>query len=425
MNFATLLLDGHRILPQLLSDFDRARSTIHVSFFLFFHDLIGIEIADALVAARRRGVAVRVLLNVEKTELGDPFSTGERGMAKHVPEVTWNPLDVRPLCARMKRDGIEVIDTNIDYDKKIQGHSPRLASHALQIAAAIDVDELHADHRKIVVIDGAVAYCGGANVGMQYLYHRPWDEDREEIARFRWHDSLTRFEGPVAERLDEVFRDRWLLDGGSPFEPRVVPWTHRQEGFPVLAATVLTNEPSDEPNEIRDTYVRLIRDATRSIFIENPYLYHPAIVDALVEAKTSRPDLRVDLVLPAREWNDNAFAHDAQQYHYRRYVDAGIDVREYQGHFNHLKLAVFDERWSIHGSTNLNFRSLEDDKDFECVVLVDDAPFAKHLLETVRDVDQARAKRFGNEEIRRTLAGRLRIQVRDPRTLLLVSRRML
>ena len=99
MNFAEPLIDGHRILPQLLADIGRARHTVHVSFFLFFNDPIGIEVADALIAARQRGAAVRVLLNMEKTAMGDPFSTGERDMVKHVPEVDWNPLDTKPLSS--------------------------------------------------------------------------------------------------------------------------------------------------------------------------------------------------------------------------------------------------------------------------------------------------------------------------------------
>ena len=126
---------------------------------------------------------------------------------------------------------------------------------------------------------------------------------------------------------------------------------------------------------MRELYLKLIREAQHSIFIENPYFYHPAIVEALCEAKRARPGLDVTLVVPAKTWNDNAFALDAQQHEYARYLEVGIDVYEYQCHFNHLKLAVFDARWSIHGSTNGNFRSLEDDKDFELVVLVDDEPF--------------------------------------------------
>jgi phosphatidylserine/phosphatidylglycerophosphate/cardiolipin synthase-like enzyme len=88
-------------------------------------------------------------------------------------------------------------------------------------------------------------------------------------------------------------------------------------------------------------------------------------------------------------------------------------------------MAVFDERISLHGSTNLNYRSLEDDKDFEMVVLVDDEALAHTVLREVRDVDVTHARRFTTEEVERTWLGRLRIQVRDPRTLLLLSRRVL
>src|SRR5471032_1998101 len=79
MNRATLLVDGHRILPELLRDLSSARSTIHISIFLFFRDPIGEEIAALLARKAAEGVKVRVLLNVEKTNMGDPFSTAEKG----------------------------------------------------------------------------------------------------------------------------------------------------------------------------------------------------------------------------------------------------------------------------------------------------------------------------------------------------------
>jgi phosphatidylserine/phosphatidylglycerophosphate/cardiolipin synthase-like enzyme len=122
--------------------------------------------------------------------------------------------------------------------------------------------------------------------------------------------------------------------------------------------------------------------------------------------------------VPASEWNDNSFALDAQQQGYARYLEHGIAVHEYQCHFNHLKIAVFDERWSIHGSTNGNFRSLEDDKAFELVVLVEDEPFARSILERVRDVDVAHARHITRAAWDDSLAG-FRIRHRDPRTLLL------
>jgi cardiolipin synthase len=171
--------------------------------------------------------------------------------------------------------------------------------------------------------------------------------------------------------------------------------------------------------------LRLIAEAERSIFIENPYLYHPLIVDALCAAKRRRPGLSVVLVLPSEEHNDNSFAQDAQQHGYARLLAASVEVYEYQRHFNHLKLAVFDERFAIHGSTNLNFRSLEDDKDFELVVLTEGRAFASRNLRDVRDVDLRHCRRITEREVHGWNRRALGIRVRHPWTRLLVSRRVL
>ena len=436
MNYARLLIDGHCVLPALLRDLEEARQSIHVAMFLFFRDPIGEEIASALARKAADGVAVRVLLNLEKTHMGDSFSTGERRMMRHDPSVHYDPTDVVPLCKWMRARGIEVVDSNIDYDHVIEVGDPRLRSLAAQIRDTIAVDDLHVDHRKIIVIDGRVAYCGGANIGAQYLFHEPFDpakdarvEGEERKRRrlpepwWKWHDSLTRFEGPVAGELDKHFRDRWILDGGRGYDA-MEPIAAEPRGLPIRRAEVLLNEPNDQPNEVRERYVELIRGARESVFIENPYLYHPAIVEALLAAKSARPSLRIDLVLPARKWNDNSFAHDAQQHPYARYLAAGIAVHEYQNHFNHLKIAAFDGWFSIHGSTNLNYRSLENDKDFELVVCVEDEGLAQEVLTRIRDVDLRASKHFTQRDVR-GLRGRLRVRTRDPRTLFLLSRKVL
>jgi cardiolipin synthase A/B len=438
-NRAELLVNGDVMLPSILADIRSAQATLHVSMFLWFRDPIGEEVADALIERAQQGVAVRVLINVQKTAMGDPFSTGEAEMMEHDPSVEHDPTDVTPLCERLRAGGVEVLDTNIDYDAKIAGLEPRLASIATQIADSIAIDDLHVDHRKLIVVDGRVAYCGGANIGAQYLYHVAFDPQKEarlegEERRqqqlpepwWKWHESLTRFEGPIARELDRAFHERFVLDGGRDFVlpegVEVAPATDR--GYAIREARMLCNAPSTEPNAVRELYLDLIRRSQRSIFIENPYLYHPALVDALCEAKRARPELAITLILPALEWNDNKFAQDAQQHEYARYIEHGIDVYEYQRHFTHVKIAVFDERYSIHGSTNGNFRSLEDDKDFELVVLVDDEPFAQHVLSALRDVDIRHSRQMTQADLDKPISG-LRLRVRDPRTLYLISHRAL
>jgi cardiolipin synthase A/B len=441
-NRAKLLVDGHRILPALLADLAAAQRDIHLSMFLFFRDPIGLEVAAALAERARAGVRVRVLMNMEKTAMGDPFSTGEKRMMRHDPNFHDDPLDIRPLCKALTQAGAEVLDTDIDYDRVVRVRDARLASLAAQIRDSIDVDVLHIDHRKLIVIDGNVAFVGGANIGAQYLFHEAFDPEvdarTEGRARrragqtepwWKWHDSLTRFEGPVVAAIDDEFHARWLLDGGKEFQ-RLPPLERsapsQDSSADVLdAAHVFTNSPDGNPNAIRELYLRLIAEAERSIFIENPYLYHPLIVDALCAAKRERPSLSVVLMLPSERHNDNSFAADAQQHAYVRLLAASVDVYEYQRHFNHLKLAVFDERLAIHGSTNLNFRSLEDDKDFELVVLTEGRAFASQNLREVRDVDLHHARRMTERDVQGFTSSALRIRTRHPWTQLLMSRRVL
>lgn len=444
-NSATLLVNGDEMLPALLEDIGAASSSIHVAMFLWFYDPVGKEVAQAVIAKAREGVTVRVLLNVQKTAMGDPFSTGEKANQALDTSMTDDPHDVTPMCREMRDAGIEVIDSNIDYDHLPSGVEPRLGSVAAQIRDTIAIDDLHVDHRKIIVIDGRIGYSGGANIGLQYMYHEPYDpqrDSREEAETrkrqnqpepwLKWHDSLTRFAGPIVADLERQFHDRFVLDGGREYALAPVDHTQKvpdlstlaRSSLQLTAAEVFCNEPNDQPNAVRELYLRLIRGATRSIFIENPYFYHPPLVEALCQAKRQRPELDICLVFPAKTWNDNSFAHDAQQHEYARYLETGISVYEYQNHFNHLKIAVFDERWSIHGSTNGNFRSLEDDKDFELVVLVDDEPFARSILEQVRDLDIAHSRQFTLADLEHSMEG-FRIRHRDPRTMLLLSRREL
>jgi cardiolipin synthase A/B len=436
-------VDGHRVLPALLADLAAARREIHLSVFLFFRDPIGLEVAALLAERARAGVDVRILMNMAKTAMGDPFSTGEKRMMRHDPNVDYDPLDIGPLCRSLTDAGAQVLDTDIDYDRIVRVKDARLASLAAQIRDSIDVDVLHVDHRKLVVIDGNVAYVGGANIGAQYLFHQAFDpmvdarEEGEACLRrghpepwWKWHDSLTRFEGPVVSAIDAEFHARWLLDGGDeyerkpPLEPRrSIPEAER--GDVIESAEVFTNSPDGHPNAIRELYLRLISEAQRSIFIENPYLYHPRIVDALCAAKRARPSLSVLLIVPSGKHSDNSFAADAQQHGYARLLRASVEVYEYQHHFNHLKLAVFDEHLAIHGSTNLNFRSLEDDKDFELVVLTVGKEFALRNLRDVRDADLSHSRRVSDRDVFGPSLRSLRTRIRHPWTRLLASRRVL
>ena len=438
MNFVENLVDGNRLLPVLLQDLESAERAIHIAIFLFFDDPIGAEISGVLEAEARSGVAVRVLLNVEKTDMGDPFGTGEKEMMKEDPSFARDPTDVSKMRQRLVDAGVAVVDTELDYHKIVETGEPELDTLAGEIRQTVKVNALHVDHRKIVTIDGRVAYCGSANFGAQYLYRVAFDpaksaHDEATAVReagqpepwWKWHDGLARFEGPIVFDLDRVFRERWRLGGGANFEclEAVIPAAPR--GISVRSARVIKNEPSSRTNEIREAFLDRIHAAERSIFIENPFLYHPAIVDALLEAKRARPLLQVTLIVPAGRWTPNKVTYDAQQHHYPAYIDAGLEVFEYQNHFNHLKLATFDLRWVIAGSANLNFRSLEDDKDFEACVLIESEELARNIDREVRAEDIRWSRRIAPEDVHGASLHALRARSRGPRTLMMIAAREL
>jgi cardiolipin synthase len=432
-NWAENLTGGDRVLPVLLADLAAARSEIHISMFLFFNDPIGHEVERVLCERVRAGVTVRVMINFAKTSMGDPFSTGEEEMMEEDPGFDQDAMDVKALGKRLEAAGVRVRDSNLDYDAEPKTDDPELLEQFRLVHETSRMDAAHVDHRKIITIDGRVAYIGSANIGAQYLFHHPYDpqvEAHEEakIAReqhlpepwWKWHDGLVRFEGPVTLEIDRYFRQRWVLDGGDDYRQMERIFTDSApRGVPLDRVEVFHNQPDSTPNACRLAFLRAIADAREEVFIENPYVYHPQIIAALLRAKRERPSLRMQLIVPALKWNDNEFSQDAMQHHYRSLIRAGAEIFEYQNHFTHLKIAVFDGQRSIVGSANLNFRSLENDCDFELIAHVEGREFAQMLLREVRDQDLRASVPIHGRRLG------LRMRWRDPRTLLLVARRLL
>lgn len=401
VTFARNLVNGDVTLPRLIQDVLLAQIEINITIYLFFSDLIGEEFADVLIQKASHPdnpIPVRLILDINKTKLGH--------------------LDLQDktdkLITKMRAGGVLVIDSSIDYDTIIETNNTEYNNTAKAIRETVAIDAAVVDHRKLITIDGTIAYCGSANVGAEYLYHIPFDPTRDskeeaELAQEtnqpeaweKWHDGLVRFIGPVVRHFNDFFRERWVLDGGMDFPPAQFDPVHLAalDGYAADEIKIVAGQPVGTTNAVRELYVNMINNAVNSIFIENPYLYHPDIVDALIGAKLINPYLRIDLVLPNKSKDDSVLSFDAQQFRYQRYLPVGINVYEYNNHFNHMKLAAFDDRYVIIGSANLNYRSLEHDRDFELVVLIDCPRFAEDINTTVRDIDISRSKNYSLSDI--------------------------
>ena len=274
-----------------------------------------------------------------------------------------------PVFSILKRKAAEGVDVRIIYDD--MGCFLRLPRHfvADMRACGIQCDIFNRfvplltavqnfrDHRKIVAIDGRVAYTGGLNIADEYI---------NKISPFgHWKDSGVRIEGEGAFSLALIFLEMWMLMGHREETLSVYrPEKQEQEqeahrGFvQPYAAT-----PVDRSNISEDVYMNIIGKAKKYVYIMTPYL----IVDnnMLAELKIAAKS-GVDVRIITPEIPDKKAVHFTTRSYYRSLINAGIKIYEYKDGFMHAKTFLSDDTMATVGTVNLDFRSLY--LHFECGV---------------------------------------------------------
>ena len=202
-------------------------------------------------------------------------------------------------------------------------------------------------HRELLVIDGRVAFTGGAGVAdWWYLPHR---------GRPTWRDTMTRIEGPVVASLQAVFAENWLECCGEILtDPRHWP---RLEPAGNADAMIVKSSPSDRATVSRVVYQMLIEGAVASIDINTPYfLPDRALRRALMRAAAR--GIRVRVVVPGR-FTDQHLVRLASRRLYRDLLRAGVRIFEYRPAMTHVKALMVDGVWALVGTTNVDNRSFE------------------------------------------------------------------
>jgi cardiolipin synthase len=333
-NCVELLETGDAYFPALEAAITAARHEVHLETYIFADDPTGRRIAVALAAAARRGVAVRVLV--------DGF-----GAANLLPS----------LRAVLEPAGVH-----------IQVFRPERARFHLRR------HRLRRMHRKLVVVDASVGFCGGINVLD--------DRDGRGTGPPR-ADYAVRVTGPVVAEMHRTVRRLWML----------VRWTTlgrpRPDGVPAAPTTCgvaagaqraafLTRDNLRHRRSIEDAYLQAIGRAQREIFIACAYfLPSRGFRDALREAR--QRGVRVRLLLQGVP--EYRFVRYAMRAFYRGFVRDGIEVHEYLITFLHAKVAVIDVQWATVGSSNIDPFSLMLSR--EANVVVDDAVFARELRDSL------------------------------------------
>ncbi len=312
------LLHGTRYFEPIFKDFIAARDHIHVLIYGYKPGVVGEKMLEVLAAKVQEGVTVRVAIDAMGSEIG---------------------FGSRELFEGFKAAGIETVANhalpiNRLFPPVVGGHPGRVA------------DLMHFDHRKMIVVDGRIAYVGGTGIEDKY-----GDE--------RFYDVMCRMSGPIVAQLQLVFLASWHYRGGAsptgasldrcfPPETLEVP----EDAPDRIPSTVLWNVPGTGHHPITDAFEQAFAAARERIEIVNPYITNEPILDLLHAA--AQRGVRTRIIVPGKP--TPPFPAAAFRHHYARLMDAGVEILHHP-EMAHAKVATVDDQVFI-GGCNLDDLSL-------------------------------------------------------------------
>lgn len=330
-NSVTLLTSGQEKFDDMFEAIRQAKSSVHLEYFNFRNDSIASALFDLLRLKAKEGVEVRALFD------GFGNDSNNRPLKRHHVEA-------------LRRDGIEIYEFDPVRFPWVNHVFTR-------------------DHRKIVVIDGNVAYTGGMNVADYYI------KGTEQVGE--WRDMHCRIEGGAVSQLQMIFLRIWNkvteqnVWGSKYFrayekvelkglKPDTTASAHKQ------VVGIINREPHTSNRIIRDFYLNAINAAKDSIKLVNPYLtLSPKLKKAL--RKAAERGVKVEIMVSLR--SDIPLTPDCVFYNVHRLMKHGCHIYLYRPGFHHTKVIMVDGKFCTVGSANLNARSLRFDYEENAVIL--------------------------------------------------------
>ena len=333
-NTGLLLHDSNATIDAMVADIDAAKQHVHLLFYIWLADNNGCKMIEAVKRAAARGVACRVMVD----------DLGSRALVR---SHHW---------AAMREAGIKV-----KSGLAIGNPLFRIFTSRIDLR----------NHRKIVVIDGNITYCGSQNCA---------DPEFRVKARYApWVDAMVRFEGPIAHQNQLLFAGDWMAGvkedlGDLLHQPAAT-------GDPTaMPAQVIGTGPTVRYSAMQEVFQSLLFAARREIVITTPY-YVPD--DALQSALCATAYRGVDttVIFPAR--NDSWIVGWASRSYYADLLAAGVKIHEYEGGLLHTKSLTVDGELMLIGSANMDRRSME--LNYENNILVYDRELAEAMLARQRE----------------------------------------
>ncbi|HEX8255347.1 MAG TPA: cardiolipin synthase [Thermoanaerobaculia bacterium] len=305
-NKVEVLQNGDGFFPPLFRDIDAARRSVHLEMFIWEDGKLARQLAALLAKKARQGVIVRVLVD----------GSGGRGLKG------------------------EVNDMLLAAGAKVAHFHPFRISNLGRMN--------NRDHRKLVIIDGAIGYIGGHGIG------DTWTGNGQDLKHYR--DTGLRIAGPLVHRMQGAFAENWIEETGEiPADDRYFP---RIAPAGTTPAHIAYTSPDGSISSVQILYYLAIKAARREIIIQNPYLLPDRqAIRALEDAVQRGVDVKI--MVPSDDATDNAIVQHASHHHFGTLLKRGVKIWEYDRTLLHQKVIIVDGVWSCVGSTNFDDRSFQ------------------------------------------------------------------
>jgi cardiolipin synthase len=332
-NTALLTADSNAAIDAMVADMDAANDHIHLIFYIWLQDNNGLKVVEALKRAAARGVACRAMAD----------SLGSSNMIR---SGTWQ----------------EMLDAGVQAAVALPIGNPFLRP----LHGRIDLR----NHRKIVVIDDRITYCGSQNCADPEFRVKP---------KFApWVDALMRFEGPIARQNQHIFAGDWMAYTDEDIRDIFkAPVPAGEKGFP---AQVIATGPTVRSSAMPEVFETLIYAARSKLVITTPYYVPNESMQTALCAAANR-GVETTIVFPAR--NDSWVVAAASRSYYRDLLEAGVHIQEYVGGLLHTKSMTVDDDVTLIGSANMDRRSF--DLNYENNILFWDADLTAEMRRRQED----------------------------------------
>lgn len=312
-NAVTLFNEGTPFFDDLFAKVAAAQHHIHIEIYIFEYDTIGRKLLHALAEKARQGVQVRLLYD----------AVGTRGLW------WWRLRELRKAGGKAE-DFLPVSILRRRFRVNLR------------------------NHRKIIVIDGRIAYTGGMNIGDEYAGRGRLGE---------WRDTMLRLEGPAVQSLQDTFAEDWSFAAGESIRGEQFENPATSAGD--VDVQVIESGPDQDLKSIREIYFAAVLKARQKLWITSPYYIPDAgLRDAMGLA--GRTGIEVKLIVPLHA--DHFTVHYATQYYLPELLAAGVQVYAYTKGFIHAKVVIADGQWASVGTANFDNRSLALNFEINCLI---------------------------------------------------------